>query len=86
MKKITYVCDVCALHVKEEEELVGLDDASGQTLVADYTFVVTAKDHRDYALIVEVSIRNESRSEFHLCKECIIGKLENIIQVLRKKE
>jgi len=83
MRKITYVCDACAHVANDNEELVAIDEADGSVHIFSHPFVASVRNHLDYALTMEVSIHNESDAEFHLCNECIIGQLENIIQEIR---
>ena len=83
MKKITYVCDACAHQAMSEAELVSLDDAGGDTVVASQPFVVTGQNRMDHIMSIDIIIHNESRAEVHMCNECIVGQLENVITEMR---
>jgi len=84
MKKVTYVCDMCAHVAQSEGEL--METGSPDCHVVSHPFVVTGRNKSDCVLTMEVSIHNNFDDEFHLCNECIIGQLENIARELRDKK
>ena len=83
MKKITYVCDMCAHPTEEEGELIEVNDV--KTNIISHRFGVTGRNQSDCSLNMEISIHIDYDHEFHICKECIIGQLENTIQELRNR-